>query len=143
MAVQFNLLKEFINQGSLTVQVTGSCMDTAISPGSDLRLENSNRYYPGDIIAYKRGNEELVSHRFLGYVRDRSGWRVITRADSADRADAPAAIRNVLGRVTHVNGEPYKPGLGIRFRAFADWTFSVLRWVVSRLVVLLDRVVVH
>ncbi len=141
MAMHFDLLKEFINQGPLTVRVTGLCMDAVISPDSDLRLENSNRYYPGDIIAFKRGNGELVSHRFLGYVLGRSGWRVITRADNAGRADAPAAIRNVLGRVTHVNGKPHKPGLRIRIRAFADWTFAVPRWAVSRLVVSLDRVV--
>lgn len=137
--MNFYLLKGFIRQGPLTVQLTGACMTAAISPGSELRLENCYWYYPGDIIAYQRSTEDLVSHRFLGYVRGRGGWRVITRADNARRADAPAPVQSVLGRVTHVDGQPYQPYLRIRIRAFVGWTSAVLGWVGRRFVLSLRR----
>ena len=59
-------------------------MQGSVPAGSDVRLEGDRLYWPGDIVAFKRGDDEVVSHRFLGYLPGRRGWRVITRADNAN-----------------------------------------------------------
>ena len=132
--MKFKLLKDFILEGSLTCHVTGSCMDRPISPGSEVRLARKHPWWPGDIVTCKRGDDELVSHRLLGYLPGRGGWKVITRADTAKVADQPVPIHHVLGSVTHLDGKPYRPGPGIRVRALTAWFPAVLRWLINRLV---------
>ena len=131
--MRFDLLKQFIQQGPLTVQVTGSCMNRAVPAGSDVRLESNKFYWPGDILAFKRGDEQIVSHRFLGYLPGRNGWLLITRADNVKQADSPVALRHALGRVTHVNGCLFRPRTMDRVRAQAAWFPAVMGAVVKRL----------
>ena len=119
--MKFFLLKEFLQEGPLTVHVTGGCMQGSIPQGTQVRLAHHHLYWPGDIVAFRRGNDDVVSHRFLGYLPGRRGWRVITRADNAHRADSPALLLHVLGCVTHVGGEPFQPGLINRTRAMLAW----------------------
>ena len=119
--MKFFLLKEFLQEGHLTVHVTGGCMQESIPQGTQVRLARRHLYWPGDIVAFRRGSDDVVSHRFLGYLPGRRGWRVITRADNAQRADSPALLLHVLGRVTHVRGEPFQPGFMHRTRAVLAW----------------------
>ena len=131
--MNFAVLKKFIQQGPLTINVKGACMHEVVPAGSDVRLEENSLYWPGEIVAFKCGNGELVSHRFLGYLRGRSGWLVITRADSALRADSPVALRNVLGRITHVDGHPFRPRFADRVWAQLAWFPAIARSVVTGL----------
>ena len=132
--MRFEIIKEFLVQGPMTVQVTGVCMHGAIPAGSDVRLEKKSIYWPGDIIAFRRGGDEVVSHRFLGYFPGRKGWRVITRADCAGAADGPVSVRDVLGRVTHVACGQYRPSMKNRAKALANWLPAGSRCVVAWLV---------
>ncbi len=132
--MRFEVIKEFIDQGPMTVQLTGVCMQSAIPANSDVRLEKKSIYWPGDIIAFRRGDDEVVSHRFLGYLPGRKCWRVITRADSAGAADGPVPVKDVLGRVSHVERKPYRPSLNDRAKALANWLLAAVRCVVSWLV---------
>ena len=131
--MKFSLLKDFARHGPLTVRINGTCMNEAVSSGSNVRLAASKFYWPGDILAFKRGGDEIVSHRFLGYVPGRRGWLVITRADTAKRADVPIRPADVLGRVTHVDEVPYRPGMVNRLRAQATCYITFVRLVVSAL----------
>ena len=131
--MKFSLLKDFARQGPLTIRINGTCMHEAVSSGSNVRLAANRFYWPGDILAFKRGGDEIVSHRFLGYVPGRRGWVLITRADTAKRADGPIRPADVLGRVTHVDGVPYRPGMVNRLCAQAACYVSFARLVVSAL----------
>lgn len=131
--VKFDVLKQFIQQGPLTVQVTGSCMNRSVAAASDVRLEESMFYWPGDIIAFKRGEEQLVSHRFLGYLPGRSGCLLITRADNAQKPDSPVARKHVLGRVTHINGCLFRPDVMDRIGALAAWLPAIYCTIVKHL----------
>lgn len=141
--MKFKLLQEFIRQGPVTVQVTGACMRGAIPQGNDVRLERNALYWPGDIVTFRRRNDEMVSHRFLGYLKGRSGWLALTLADNAKLSDSPVSLGDVLGRVTHVNGAPYIPGLYDRIWAQAKWFPAVARSITGGLrtlfVILQDR----
>jgi hypothetical protein len=100
--------------------------------GSDIRIEKKPLYWPGEIIACKRGEDQIVSHRMLGYLRGRRGWSVLTRADNAALADLPVALDNVLGRVTHVNGDPFRPRLTDRLAAQVAWLPAMIQAVLNR-----------
>lgn len=132
--MRIEIIKEFLGQGPMTVQVTGVCMHSALPAGSDVRLEKKSIYWPGDIIAVRRGDHEVVSHRFLGYFPGRKCWRVITQADSAGAADGPVSVKDVLGRVTHVDCGQYRPSMKNRAKALANWLPAGSRCVVAWLV---------
>ena len=130
--MQFELLKTFAQEGPLTVVVNGNCMQRTIAEGSRLRLENKRGYWPGDVIAFKRNDGKIVSHRFLGYAPSRNGWRVITRAENTREVDAPVFVRCVLGKVTSVNDVAFHPGIKDRARAVIQFIAAVARWFVRR-----------
>ncbi len=131
--MRFELLQKFAMDGPLTVCITGTCMQGTIRQDSDVRLLKKSWYWPGDIVACGRAGGELVSHRFLGYLPGLHGWRVITRADNVPRADAPATVRRVLGCVTHVNDEPYRPAMTVRARAVGAYFPAIAHWLMERL----------
>jgi hypothetical protein len=131
--MDFNLLKEFIQQGPLTVHVNGDCMNNSLPAGSDARLEGCSFYWPGEVVAFRRGANEIVSHRFLGYFPGRRGWLALTRADNSHKADNPVALDSVLGRVTHVNGVSFRPGPGYRLNAAIGWFPAATRLVITAL----------
>ena len=131
--MHFELLKTLAQDGPLTVVVSGDCMQQAIAEGSRLRLENDRTYWPGDVIAFRRRDDKIVSHRLLGYAPSRDGWRVVTRADAARLADRPVLVREVLGKVTAVNDTPFKPRDGERADAMLQYGVSAVRWLLGRL----------
>ena len=131
--MNFNLLKKFIQQGPLTVHVNGDCMKEILPAGSDARLEGCLFYWPGEVVAFRRGKDEIVSHRFLGYFPGRRGWLALTRADSARCADNPIALDHVLGRVTHVNGVSLRPGFVYRLNAAIDWFPAAAKFAITAL----------
>jgi hypothetical protein len=131
--MQFELLKTFSREGPLTVVVDGDCMQGTISGGSRLRLESERKYWPGDVIAFKRNDGKIVCHRLLGYVPASNGWRVITRAENSVEVDKPVLLRNVLGKVTFVSDEPFHPELKTRARSVAQYFAAVIRWLAARL----------
>ena len=131
--MQFELLKSFAQEGPVTVVVDGDCMQQTIPCGSRLCLEIRRKYWPGDVIAFKRNDDKIVCHRLLGYAPGRNGWHVITRAESTVQVDVPVYVSHVLGRVTSVDDKPFHPELMTRFRAVANYFSAVARWLVSRI----------
>ena len=131
--MQFELLKTFAHEGPLTVVVNGDCMQETIPGGSRLRLESRPGYWPGDVIAFKRGDGKIVSHRFLGYVPGRSGWRVVTCAENTRRVDAPVLVQEVLGKVILVDGQSFHPAIRHRARAVTRYFAAVIRLIVEKI----------
>ena len=130
--MQFELLKSLVREGPLTVVVNGDCMRRTIPAGSDLRLESRRVYWPGDAVAFKRGDGSIVCHRLLGYFPTRNGWRVLTRADNARQADMPVFASYVLGKVTRVGAETFGACFKDRARAWLDYFPAMLRQLARR-----------
>lgn len=131
--MRFEVLAALIEHGSLTVKVTGDCMGRAMPEGVMITVQPGRWYLPGDILTIRRGEEELVSHRMLGYLPGRNGWRIITRADTEATADPPVRLDWVLGRVTAVGTQLYQPSPRERLAAILAWPGAVRQWVRRRL----------
>jgi len=125
--MQFELIKAFAQEGPLTLVVNGDCMQRTIPNGSRLSIEPKRTYWPGDALVYKRGDGQIMCHRFLGYVPGRNGWRVMTRADNTDRSDALVDTESVLGKVIRVDGKSFKPNLEDRAGAVLAFYSTVLQ----------------
>lgn len=131
--MRFELLAGLIEEGPLTVKVRGYCMGHALPNGARIRIQTRRCYLPGDIVTFQRSGGGLVSHRMLGYLPGSTGWRVITRADSATVADPPVPLSSVLGRVTAVESQGYRPTARERIAAFLAWPVAVGQCVARRL----------
>lgn len=131
--MQLELLTPFSRDGGLTLHVNGDCMAGTFADGSQLRVRRRAAYLPGDVLVYARGDGELVSHRLLGFLPGRSGWRVLTRADNQTQADSPAGLSRVLGRVTHIDGAALQCSLAKRIRSGLAYFPGVAGWLKKRL----------
>lgn len=125
--MQFELLKSFVREGPLTMTVDGNCMQQTIPNGSRLRLESCRTYWPGDAVAFRRSDGEIVCHRFLGYILTRTGWRAITGAENTHQMDAPVYLKDVLGKVTLLDGRHYRPGFNDRTAAVKFYLSSIIK----------------
>lgn len=133
MTVDFDILAALTADGPLTLRVTGDCMRGTIPRDAAIQVERRRYYAPGDVVTFGRGLGGIVTHRALGYLPGRSGWRLITRADGAAVADAPVPVDRVLGCVTRVAGQEYRPALQDRVRSVLAWPGAVLAWWRRRL----------
>jgi signal peptidase I len=67
----------------------------------------------GDIVVYN-ANDDLIAHRFLGWLRKGAEKHLITKGDNFARFDKPVSIASVLGRVTSIENSNGKILLGTR-----------------------------
>jgi len=74
-------------------------MAPVLPDGSTVEVAPRNVYLPGDVIAFAAPNGSLRVHRVLGYHRDASGWKLVTKGDNATWIDTPVAAQQVLGLV--------------------------------------------
>ena len=130
--MQPEILKQFVEDGGLVVRASGDCMSGTFPDGAKLLLKRKSLYMAGDVIVYARGDDTLVAHRLLGYLPGPSGWRVLTRADNAIKADHPAAISRVLGCVVQQDGVRLKYPLSTRLLAGLAYFPSVIGWLKQR-----------
>ncbi len=130
--MQQGLLKEFIKDGGLTLRASGDCMVGTFPDGAELLIKRRTLYLPGDVVVYARGDDTLVAHRLLGYVPGRNGLSVLTRADNANKADPPAALSRVLGRVTSKDGVKLNCPLSNRLKASLAYFTGVASWLGQR-----------
>lgn len=109
----------------VVLRVAGDCMEPEVGDRALVRLERPRFFIPGDIVAFHcpQQNRPLV-HRFLGYVRRRGTWQLMTMADRGARPDALVEASQVLGRVIELEGSAYRVALLRRLeasRCFAVW----------------------
>ncbi len=118
----------------VTLRVAGGCMAPGLSHGSSVRVER-RRLLPGDVVAYScPWHGRMVVHRLLAPLWRPGGWKLMTMADQAARPDALVDPSQVLGRVTAIDGTPYRPGLGRRVCAVVRFVCWCMRLGVRRLV---------
>ena len=130
--MQSGILKKFIEDGGLVIRASGDCMTGTFADGAELRIERKTLYLPGDVVIYARDDDTLVAHRLLGYLPGRRGWRVLTQADNAPRADHPAVFSRVLGYVTQLDGSVLACPLSRRVLAFLAYVPAVVGWLQRR-----------
>ena len=128
LCMLFDTLNELSREAPLTLDVRGDCMTGSLANGSQVQIERQAYYLPGDIIVYGRGDDQLVVHRFLGYVRGPTGWLGITQADKMRVADSPVATGKILGKVLRVDNEPSVTSPWQRLRSFVYYWPAVTRW---------------
>jgi hypothetical protein len=131
--MHLELLKPFARDGGLTLRVNGDCMSGVFSDGAKIRVERRVAYLPGDVLVFARGDGELISHRLLGFLPGRKGWRVLTRGDNYQQADPPTALSRVLGRITQINGKALHCGISTRVRSGLAYFPGVAGWLKLRL----------
>lgn len=124
----FDAINQLSHDGPLTLDVSGDCMTGSIAHGSQVQIERQTWYLPGDIVVYGRGDDHLLAHRFLGYVRGRTGWLGITQADNTRISDSPVGVERILGKVLRVNQQPTTTSAWQRLRSFMYFWPAVIRW---------------
>lgn len=129
----FDTIKSLINEGPLTIYVDGECMTGTLKDGGRLSVEQKSLYWPGDVIVFARGDNSLVSHRFLGYARGRSGWLALTRADVSNSADCPCHVSRILGKVQSVENTRIKCTRGHRLKAVFHYFEALMHTLMTRL----------
>jgi hypothetical protein len=129
----FAALREMAAEAPIEVETTGSCMAPLIEDGVRVRVESRRTYWPGDVVVIRAANE-LRAHRLIGWVPSRSGWRLVTQADSLSRErggghDDPVRPDQVLGRVTGGECAPEvaRIPLGARLRALRRFFRQIVR----------------
>jgi len=98
-----------------------------------LLVSPEKMYWPGDIIVFRRWDNQLVSHRLLAFYRRHGEMRYLTQPDSG--TDSPITINQILGKVIggvcHTN--TFHIPLLQRFSSFAKFNWHILARVPPRL----------
>ena len=109
-SAQAKAIDDLSLSGPLTVKVNGECMDDSVPNGCSMKLNRRPLYWPGDVVVFRRGDQQLVSHRMLGYLPGRRGWKVVTKADREPRPDAPHHVSRILGKSVAIDNQAFTPG---------------------------------
>jgi len=128
-------LRSLANEQPIPVTVSGDCMAPLFSDGACLLVSPEKIYWPGDIIVFRRWDNQLVSHRLLAFYRRHGEMRYLTQPDSGTRHDSPITIDHILGKVVggacHTN--TFNIPLLQRFRSFAKFSWYMLLRIPSLL----------
>ena len=116
------------------LRVTGGCMEPDLLNGAAVRVEGSRFFVPGDVVAFHCPHQNrLLMHRFLGYVRSRGAWKLMTMADRGAQPDPLVDLSRVLGRVAGQSGRAYRVAPGQRLEAVRRYILWCARYVARRL----------
>jgi hypothetical protein len=102
--MHFDIVQELSYSGPLTIRVNGACMGANLPHGSDVTIIRKAIYWPGDIVVIGRADDQMYSHRFLGYLPGKRGWKAVTIADSEIQPDPTVRAKRILGKVLSING---------------------------------------
>lgn len=106
------------------VPVVGGCMAPAVARNASVRAEpcDHSSLRPGDVVLVELDGR-LVMHRFLARVPSGGRRRLLVKADSRWRPDAPQPVESLIGRLAEIDdGEavrPYSARVRDRIRAAA------------------------
>jgi hypothetical protein len=121
----FEHIKKISHFGPLTICINGDCMGESLPHGSEVTVIRKSVYWPGDIIVLGRSDNQLFSHRFLGYLPGLGGLNAVTIADSETQPDPLSPASRILGKVVRINGEDSGHLPCLRIRSMI-WFFRVL-----------------
>ncbi len=120
---------------NVACQVDGECMAPAVGHQASVRLERPRFFVPGDVVAFYCPNfNRLLVHRFLGYVRRRGAWKLMTMPDQGVKPDPLVDMSAVLGRVIALDSRTYRISPFVRLTAIYRYALLCLRYVFRRLI---------
>ncbi len=115
-------------------QVDGECMEPAVGHQASVRLDRLFFFIPGDVVAFYCPNfNRLLIHRFLGYLRWRGAWKLMTMPDKGVKPDPLVDISAVLGRVVALDSRTYRISPIVRLKAIYRYALWCLRYLFRRL----------
>lgn len=89
----------------IVLRVAGDCMKPEVCHQAEVRLKHPGFFLPGDLLAFHCPHQRrLLLHRFLGYVRRRGEWKLMTMADQGNRPDPLLNASHILGKVIATDG---------------------------------------
>ena len=124
------IVRRDIREGqSFTLHVTGNSMVPDLSPGDKI-VVSPGRCFPGDVVAFlTREPGKRKIHRCLGSLWTPNGWKKLAKGDNRPAPDELIKPVDLVGKVTMLNGEKYRPGAKTRLRALAaylNWSTRIL-----------------
>ena len=96
-------------------------MQPVIQPGDFVQVQGAPFYLPGDIVAVDASPDPWTCHRFLGFVRYRGAWWILTRSDSSRLPDRLTPVDRLLGKVVGINHKPNTISWAQRARSTGGW----------------------
>lgn len=128
-AVAHDLLHSELANGHSTIfSVAGDCMDPVLQYGDSITVNNSGRYFPGDIVVFSDTARGQVAHRFLGGFRINGRQKYLISSDHAERPDPLIEASRILGKVIGVNRSPVSISISKRVSSvirFVYWTIRI------------------
>ncbi len=103
--MHIDYIQALSHSGPLTIRVNGDCMGIELPDGCRVTINRKLLYWPGDIVVIARGDDQLVSHRFLGYFHSLRVLKAITMADNEGCPDAPVPVARIIGKAVLIDGE--------------------------------------
>lgn len=122
-------IREAASEGTLSVRVSGDCMEPLVRAGARVTISGQARFYwPGDAVAVFTGRSVLALHRVIGCYRSDGQWKFITQGDKIAQPDAAVSFPQILGRVCggECSSTLVKIPLRSRFRAFVRFLASAI-----------------
>ena len=123
------VLDALLAESGFNTHVRGDCMFPFINDRSLVTVDPNSRLKSGDIMVWRDQHEQLVCHRYLGRFPGRNGAGAVSWADSSSRPDGLVPFSRLLGRVSHVDGDPLTIGKATRLKARTRY----LKYVVIRI----------
>lgn len=93
-------LKSLASDKQLSIHINGICMQPLIWDGALVSVQKQRFYWPGDILVKRDANGQLIAHRLIGFFPREGQLFYVSRADNAQKADAPVAGVQIIGRVS-------------------------------------------
>lgn len=87
---------------ALWMDVTGDCMAPQLNANQRVCVINRRLYWPGDVVAFRAWDGQLLVHRVLGYRLKGGRPELVTCADRASKNDVPIQLDQVIGKVVDV-----------------------------------------
>ena len=120
---------------NVVCQVDGECMEPALGHQSSVELERPKFFIPGDVVAFHCESQgRLLVHRFLGYIRRRGVWKIMTMPDRGLKPDPFVDLSAVLGRVIARDNRSYRVSPIKRLGSIYRYTRWCLEYIFCRLI---------
>ena len=111
-----------------TYSVAGDCMTPVFQSGDSITVQQSSRYFAGDIVVYSDAGRGQVAHRLLGCLRIKGQLKYLITSDRAKHPDPLIDAARMLGKVTLVNRSPVSISIyqrAVSVVSFAYWSIRI------------------
>lgn len=130
-AATWQALGQMAGGESLSLRVSGECMEPFLKNQARVLVRRCRVYLPGDVLVVQRPSRPPVIHRLIGLFPTKGSLRYLTQADNSPTPDGSVTREAILGKVCGGECSPLLLNVPFRHRAKAVSIF--LTFVGSRL----------